>query len=34
VLAGQKLGAAETPFAKLDESVVAEESSRLGNGHN
>jgi methionyl-tRNA synthetase len=34
VLAGQKLGAAETLFTKLDESVVVEESSRLGNGHN
>jgi methionyl-tRNA synthetase len=30
---GQNLGPAETLFTKLDEAVVAEESSRLGNGH-
>ncbi|MBM4444225.1 MAG: methionine--tRNA ligase [Chloroflexi bacterium] len=29
---GQRLGAAETLFTKLDEAVVAAESSRLGNG--
>ncbi len=32
VPAGQRLGPAETLFIKLDEAVVAEESSRLGNG--
>lgn len=33
VPAGQRLGAPETLFAKLDEAIVAEESGRLGNGH-
>jgi methionyl-tRNA synthetase len=31
---GQRLATPETLFTKLDEAVAAEESSRLGNGHN